>query len=358
MFASFEIQSSTGAYRVEVERGSFAKSLHTFSGSAVIADEFFRPRFVEAGTSAAFIEAIEANKSLDASPGVIERLRKGGANRQTELVALGGGIIQDLSAFVASVYMRGLKWRYLPTTVLAMADSCIGGKSSINVGPYKNLVGTVHPPHLVLIDPELIHTLPEVERASGLVEAAKICFCKGHEAFERHLAYSPSPTMPIDSLEPLIVNSLQAKKWFIEIDEFDKKERLLLNFGHTFGHALEGATHFAISHGLAVGLGMVCALEFQKLRGVDYSKAPKVAALQAHLDEMIAPWASIAEELRGVSLDDVIERFSSDKKHGTHFYAVIVVTKSGEVELQKVDKTPATVTDLRLAIRRMIERYT
>ena len=120
-----------------------------------------------------FIEATEMEKSLDRAPALIERMRAGGVNRRTLLVAVGGGVIQDISAFVASVYMRGLTWSYVPTTVLAMVDSCIGGKSSINVGPYKNLVGTFHPPQQIHIDPALAETLPRDQFASGLIEAAK-----------------------------------------------------------------------------------------------------------------------------------------------------------------------------------------
>lgn len=323
----------------------------------MIADEFFRPRFEESGAKAIFVEAVETNKSLDASPALIEQMRYSGANRQTQMVAVGGGIIQDLSAFIASVYMRGLKWTYMPTTVLAMVDSCIGGKSSINVGPYKNLVGTFHPPEVVLVDPEVIATLPEDQRASGLIEAAKICFCKGEESFRTHMACKPSTTMPVEALERLIVNSLKSKKWFIEIDEFDKKERLLLNFGHTFGHAMEGATHFAIPHGIAVGLGIVCALEFEKARGVDYSATPRVGDLLEHLDAMVRSSPGVAEELQKMPLDDVLERFESDKKHGKDFYTLILVAANGDVELRKVDRTPATLADAKRAIESMIERY-
>lgn len=357
MSASFEIQSSTGSYRVEVERGSFARSLNRFSGSAVIADEFFRPRFEEANASSIFVEAVETNKSLEVSPSLIERMRSAGANRQTQMVAVGGGIIQDLSAFIASVYMRGLQWTYMPTTVLAMVDSCIGGKSSINVGPYKNLVGTFHSPEVVLIDPEVIATLPTDQRASGLIEAAKICFCKGEEAFAYHLQCNPSTEMAVEDLEALIINSLQSKKWFIEIDEFDKKERLLLNFGHTFGHAMEGATHFAIAHGIAVGLGIVCALEFERLRGVDYSSSERVAALELHLDTMIAASPTVAENLRTMPLDDVLERFGSDKKHGKDFYTLILVAATGDVELRKVERSAETLSHVRQAIERMMKRY-
>ncbi|MBS1815611.1 MAG: 3-dehydroquinate synthase [Acidobacteria bacterium] len=357
MSASFEIGSSSGSYRVEVECGSFQRSLSGFAGSAVIADEFFKPRFEEAGAQAVFVEAVETNKSLEASPGLIEQMRRSGANRQTRMVAVGGGIIQDLSAFIASVYMRGLRWTYMPTTVLAMVDSCIGGKSSINVGPYKNLVGTFHPPEVILIDPEVIATLPEDQRASGLIEAAKICFCRGEEAFARHVACKPSTQMSAESLEPLIINSLQSKKWFIEIDEFDKNERLLLNFGHTFGHAIEGATHFAIGHGIAVGLGIICALEFERLRGVDYSGNKRVAALETHLDEMVRSWTPVADELKKLPMDDVLDRFGCDKKHGKDFYTLILVAQNGDVELRKVERSDATLAQVRTAIERMVERY-
>lgn len=357
MSASFEIQSSSGSYRVEVERGSFGRSLAAFGGSSVIADEFFKPRFNEVGAEAVFVEAVETNKSLEASPSLIEQMRRGGANRQTQMVAVGGGIIQDLSAFIASVYMRGLRWTYMPTTVLAMVDSCIGGKSSINVGPYKNLIGTFHPPERILVDPEVIATLPEDQRASGLIEAAKICFCRGEESFNKHLACEPSTTMSAETLEDLIVNSLLSKKWFIEMDEFDKNERLLLNFGHTFGHAIEGATHFAIGHGIAVGLGIICALQFERLRGVDYSASPRVAALEDHLDAMIRASATVAGELRNLPFDDVLDRFGSDKKHGKDFYTLILVAEDGDVELRKVDKTPETLAQVRTTIESMVKRY-
>ena len=362
MSASFEIQSSTGPYTVKVEAGAFSRWLSGFGKSAVISDAFFTQRFEQEGAAAngvtpTFVEAVETNKSLEASPRIIEAMRKSGANRQTHLVAVGGGITQDLSAFVASVYMRGLKWTYVPTTVLAMVDSCIGGKSSINVGPYKNLVGTFHSPEVVLVDPEFIRTLPADQQASGLIEAVKICFCRGDESFEKHLATEPAVDMPAERLEALIVNSLLSKKWFIEIDEFDNKERLLLNFGHTFGHAMEGASHFAIMHGIGVGLGIECAIAFQQLRGVEYAGAPKVAKLQAHLKQMIGSDATAVAELKKLNLDDVLDRVASDKKHGADFYALILIAADGRVVLEKLPKTPETLGMVRKAIERVVESW-
>jgi 3-dehydroquinate synthase len=357
MATTFEIGSSTGNYTVGIESDSFEASVRQSEGATIIADEFFRADMERLGVKALLVQATESNKSLDASPGLIEKMRKAGANRQTELVAVGGGIVQDLSAFIASVYMRGLKWSYVPTTVLAMVDSCIGGKSSINVGPYKNLVGTFHPPTRVLIDPALAETLPADQRASGLIEAAKICFCRGEEAFERHLSYGPSVSMSTKALEQVIVNSLRSKKWFIEVDEFDKKERLLLNFGHTFGHAMEGATHFGVSHGIAVGLGILCAIEFECQRGVHYDGVPRVKRLETHLDEMISEAPSLATTIGSMNVSDVMERLRSDKKHGRDHFTLILIADNGDVVLRRIEKSAEVERGLESAIVTVAKRY-
>ncbi|WP_232298842.1 3-dehydroquinate synthase family protein [Granulicella tundricola] len=351
------INSSTGSYQVTIESHSLRKNLLHFSKAKILADEFFAPVLADLASPPLLIRAIEENKSLDVSPSIIEGLRQSGANRQTELVAIGGGIIQDLSAFIASIYMRGLTWSYLPTTILAMVDSCIGGKSSINVGPYKNLVGTFHPPHQVLIDPALAQTLPPDQQASGLIEAAKICFCRGPEAFDRHIALLPSVMMETGALEALIYNSLEAKKWFIEIDEFDNKERLLLNFGHTFGHAIEGATHFAIPHGIAVGLGILCAITYQVADGIDYSSSPRVALLELHLAEMIANSPGTPRALASMSADEMFQRFASDKKHGTEDYALILIDQAGKVVLHRVPKSPEVSNKVRAAVESVVGRF-
>jgi 3-dehydroquinate synthase len=353
------IAASTGSYTVEIESKAFLRFLSAQGQSSVLADEFFRAGITSEANSAIFIPALESNKSLDASPALIEQLRKAGANRQTHLVAVGGGIIQDLSAFIASVYMRGLSWSYIPTTVLSMVDSCIGGKSSINVGPYKNLVGTFHPPQRIFIDPALAQTLPTEQRASGLIEAAKICFCRGvdetgRDSFAHYLSCEPTPNISTESLQQVIVASLQAKKWFIEIDEFDKKERLLLNFGHTFGHAMEGASHYAIPHGIAVGLGILCALAFQRQSGIEYSSAPRVGQLEQHLHRMVQALPNLSQQLQSLSLDEILERIASDKKHTTTHYTLILVASTGEVILERVPRTSETDQRLKQAVQTMI----
>ncbi|WP_448629983.1 3-dehydroquinate synthase [Cellulomonas soli] len=183
-------------------------------------------------------------------------MREAGVRRGDHVVAVGGGVIQDLATFVTDVYMRGLPWSYVPTTLMAMADSCIGGKSSINVGDVKNLVGGIYPPSAVVVDPDFLASLSATARAAGFSEAAKIAFCRGPETFDGYLAAYDGFEGDPDALIDLV---LRAKRWFVEIDEHDRKERRLLNFGHTFGHALEVAVDHRISHGLAVAFGVLCA---------------------------------------------------------------------------------------------------
>ena len=358
MSASFSIQSSTGAYDVSVAAGSLTQTLQKHANAYLLVDAFFRHTLGEASQTALFLAAEEREKSLDRMPLLIEQMRAAGVHRRTPLTAIGGGVIQDIAAFAASVYMRGLRWTYLPTTVLAMVDSCIGGKSSINVGPYKNLVGTFHPPEQIWIDPALAESLPRDQFASGLIEAAKICFCRGEEAFQTHMAAGPSTTMNTAALEAVIVNSLLAKKYFIEIDEFDRKERLLLNFGHTFGHAIEGASHYAIPHGIAVGVGILCSLAFQRERGVSFDKVERVAIFERHLHDMVTSLPAIREHLAALLLDDVMQRFASDKKHTGHQFTLILVAQDGSVVLEQIEKSESTSRAVRHAIESVRESYT
>ena len=234
--------------------------------------------------------------------------------------------------------MRGLTWVYAPTTLLGMADSCIGGKSSINVGPYKNLVGTFNPPQTVLIDTDFVTTLNTAQIVAGLAEAAKICFCRGAEAWETYRSLKPALSMDRDGFAKIVSASLASKKWFIEIDEFDKKERLLLNFGHTFGHAIEGASHFRVSHGVAVGVGMLCSLSLGKRMGRDYAATPRVGALRQHVRDLLGAIKERPEALQGVTSADLFDRFTADKKHKTDAYRLVTVTADGNAELISMPK--------------------
>ena len=145
-----------------------------FEADAFLVDAFFRDQLpLPANVPVVWIEANEDAKALPATIDVFIALKQAGLGRGSHLMAIGGGVIQDIATFVASLYMRGIDWSYVPTTFLGMVDSCLGGKSSINVGPYKNLVGNFHPPRRIDILPVFARSLPMVEMAGGAAEAAK-----------------------------------------------------------------------------------------------------------------------------------------------------------------------------------------
>ncbi len=342
MPSSFKVTSSVGDYAVLIESGALAKTLAEPGERVYIVDAIFEQLMLDAGIDPILIKADESAKSLDRMSELVVALRERRANRKTLLVAIGGGVVQDAAAFLASVYMRGLEWIYLPTTLLSMTDSCIGGKSSINVGAYKNIVGTIHPPQCVIVDPNFILSLTNEQKAAGLCEAVKICICKGAETLKGYLALEPTVDMPPSSMEDVIILSLQAKRWFIEIDEFDRAERLLLNFGHTFGHAFEAASCFDIDHGIAVGLGMLAALHLGRAMGHDYTASAGVGAFEDHVSDLISTRPGLASALMRLDIDSLIDAFEADKKHSRDDFAVILVAADGSVERRFLPRNAAS----------------
>ena len=230
-----------------------------------------------------------------------------------------------------------------------MADSCIGGKSSINVGRYKNIVGTVEPPVAVRIDPAFTRTLSREQIAEGLSEAAKICLCGGAEVFDAYLALDPTVDADEATMTALIAHALKTKAWFIETDEFDKNERLLLNFGHTFGHAIEAASAFAISHGIGVALGMLAALRFGESIGRDYGDAPHVERFRAHIVALLDSVDGLAGSLARLDEAALLDAFASDKKHSRDAFVVIIVTTTGVVERRTFPRDAATTRSIAAA---------
>ncbi|MBI3319299.1 MAG: 3-dehydroquinate synthase [Candidatus Omnitrophica bacterium] len=209
-----------------------------------------------AGRSVLRIDATEANKSLERLPDYVTGLIERGIQRTHVLIAVGGGIIQDIAAFIAATLLRGVAWRFYPTTLLAQADSCIGSKSSINIGPYKNQLGTFTPPEEIWISPEVLETLSDTDLRSGIGEMLKVHLIAGWEDTRAIMADYPRLTHDAPLLMRRIRRSLEIKQGKIEADEFDRGERLVMNYGHSFGHAIESATDFMIPHGIAVTIGM------------------------------------------------------------------------------------------------------
>jgi 3-dehydroquinate synthase len=256
--SEIRIHSIFGDYSVEVAIGSIANI-----GEATVAlvDPVVRDSVDFASSQVVEVIGSEESKTLAECETVLVAMKRAGLKRGDLVAAVGGGVVQDVATLTSSLYMRGVDWMYAPTTLMAMADSCIGGKSSINAGGIKNLVGNFHPPARIFVDPSFVTTLPQRALASGLAEAVKICFARGRESFTHYLQFEAA-TAPgaDDDTVGLLSHVLEAKKWFVEIDELDKAERQLLNFGHSFGHAWESSCGFRVQHGIGVAVGMLSAI--------------------------------------------------------------------------------------------------
>lgn len=350
---SFDVSASTGRYSVEIGSGLLHRTLEKYPDALILCDRNLVQYLPATSSEPILIEAIESNKSLEAAPAVIVALRQRNANRNTHLVVIGGGIVQDISTLAASIYMRGINWTYLPSTVLGMVDSCIGGKSSINVGGYKNLVGNFYPPQEVLIDTDFIATLNAEMVVGGLYEAAKICYARSFNDFLAYLAEKPGFPMDSACASAIIEKSLTTKKWFIETDEFDNNERLLLNFGHTFGHAMEAATNFGVSHGIAVGLGMLIAISYADRRGeLNAVGVERTGALARHVKLMLGEGQdSVVTNRPAISISAVLEKFRHDKKHRTDGYRVVIPRGDGQLELVAQARSEDVHADIASAYR-------
>jgi 3-dehydroquinate synthase len=212
------------------------------------------------------IESNEENKSLKGIETILEFLINKEVDKSSYLVAIGGGIIQDLVSFTSHIYFRGISWIYIPTTLLAMSDSCIGAKASINFQSYKNQIGAFHAPKQILICTEFLTSLAENEIKSGYGEIIKLHLIKSYEAFQEIKNSIKSEGLSTEKVERWIHQSLIIKKKFVEEDEYDQGIRKILNYGHSFGHALETSNASYISHGLAItwGINLVNFIAFKK----------------------------------------------------------------------------------------------
>lgn len=334
----FDIASASGAHPVRISEQDLLATIQAAAPSLILADAFFRDRLASIGLPTLFVEATEEAKDLVQLPALIERCRQHGLARDGRIVAIGGGVVQDIACFIATTYMRGVEWIYLPTTLLGMVDSCIGGKSSINVGAYKNLLGSFYPPAAVVIVPGVLGTLPAAHIAAGRAEAAKICFAHGDDAFDGYLALDSGGFAADPSA--LVALSLASKKWFIEIDEFDRAERLLLNFGHSFGHALESCSAFGVPHGVAVGVGCLAAIEMSAMEHPALRGEGRAARLHGQLHSILRDLEWLEPALADVSCEAFFRYWDSDKKHSAELYRPILLDDRGYLNRAALPRNP------------------
>jgi 3-dehydroquinate synthase len=263
------------------------------------------------------ITPCEEAKSYQALAPLLEKLITEGFTKTDRLMAIGGGIVQDITAFTASILFRGVSWLFFPTNLLSQCDSCIGSKTSINFGSYKNLLGGFYPPREIYIAPAFLATLGSQEIRSGLGEMMHYFCVAGREDWDWARPRLAAAAERKDGLSELIHRSLSIKKAMIERDEFDQGPRNVFNYGHSFGHALESATDFSVPHGIAVSFGM----DLANLLSVRQGLIPM--ALRNELREAYAlVWQDI--RLEALDLARYFAALGKDKKNeGTQIKVIL-----------------------------------
>jgi 3-dehydroquinate synthase len=217
---------------------------------------------------ALFLPPGESHKTLASVEKILRQMIVAGGDRSSLLIAFGGGIVGDVGGFVAAIFMRGIRYVQVPTTFLAQVDSSVGGKTGVNLPEGKNLVGSFHHPAAVFADIDVLHTLPDRELRAGLMESVKAGIIRDR-ALARYMEENASTILRREprALEKVIAASIRMKAGVVSRDERESGLRMILNFGHTLGHAIEQATRYrALLHGEAVGWGMIAALHLARAR--------------------------------------------------------------------------------------------
>jgi 3-dehydroquinate synthase len=347
-----------GARRYDVRIGdirpaeaaaALADALGAVTGAAVIVDEQVGARSPRVGV---LVEALRARlpnvKRFDLRPGEacktlaeIERtcewLAESGFDRRGAVIGVGGGAATDHAGFAAAVYLRGVKFACVPTTLLAMVDASVGGKTAVDLSAGKNLVGAFHQPSAVVADLGFLETLPGREVRAGLAEVVKCGFIADPEILaiveslpvtqgqEERLALPPAVTAE------LVARSVRVKAEVVAEDETESGRRAILNFGHTVGHALEAASGYGLLHGEAVGLGMLAALSLGEARGLG---TPALTARAKALLARLGLPVDLAPRLSA----EVLGRVTVDKKRRGGAIRFVFVPAPGETKL--VDVSP------------------
>jgi 3-dehydroquinate synthase len=263
---------------------------------------------------------------------VVQRLAREllayGAHRGTALVALGGGVVGDVSGFLASIYLRGVPLVQVPTTLLAMVDASIGGKTAINLPEGKNLLGTFHQPRLVVIDPEFLATLPRKERVNGLAEVLKAGFIRDRELLEQLDREGLGIFRHPGELLEVIHRAAGIKAVIVAADAREADQRRLLNFGHTLGHGLEAASGFRLPHGRAVALGMLMALRLsERLAGLPEE--------ESRWGQQLLWNFGYAERLPNLDREAVLAALTLDKKRQEAGLVFVLLKRLGEAVIRE-----------------------
>ena len=328
--ATYEVLIGSGLLQ---KAGEAVKKVISPCKAAIVTDstvvhlyeETVRPSLTEAGFSVCtfVFPAGEASKNIHTLSHLLEFLAKEEMTRTDLIVALGGGVTGDLAGFGAAVYLRGIPFVQIPTTFLAAIDSSVGGKTAVDLEAGKNLAGAFYQPKLVLCDTDVLQTLPEVVFADGIAEALKYGVLGDAALFEKIAGGDFR-----QDLEEIIETCVSMKRDVVEEDEFDTGKRQLLNLGHTFGHAIEQKSHFQMTHGHAVAIGMHLIAKVAEAKGI--AEKGTAAAIAKALEQNQLPKETT------FSPAEVAEGTLRDKKRRGGTISFVFPKKIGACEIVKI----------------------
>ncbi len=296
----------------------------------IVSDEHVAPHwarplldaFAQADVRAALVTLPpgEAHKNLASIARLYDEFLAAGLDRSGLVLALGGGVIGDMAGFAAATYLRGVRFVQMPTSLLAMVDSSVGGKTGVDLPQGKNLVGAFKQPELVIIDPDLLSTLPPEEFRNGLAEVIKHGIIEDARLFAQLEGDGPA------SMESMIARALRVKIGVVQRDPFEHGERAHLNLGHTFGHAIERVSRYAIPHGQAVGLGLIAAARLAAARGLCSPELPQRV-------ERVVTRLGLPASLSGYDPRAIVAAMSTDKKRKRGKVRFVLPRAIGDVDV-------------------------
>jgi 3-dehydroquinate synthase len=340
---SIEIHSKARDYKAQfVDNFEISLQERLRPGDVIILDknvfDLYKKSFdhITPDVMVMLLNATEEQKSYEQIAPIIDQLIGKGFRKNNRLIAIGGGITQDVTGFTASILFRGVEWLFFPTTLLAQGDSCIGSKTSINFGRYKNQLGNFYPPSEVIIDLRFLDTLADREIRSGLGEMMHYFILASEEDFHRIQREYSLSLKDNRLLAGLIARCLEIKKGFIEIDEYDKAERRILNYGHSFGHAIEGITDYRVPHGIAVSYGMDIANYISEKLGYISEE------LRQEIRDLLAMnWTGIP--LGEIDLEAFTNALRKDKKNIGSDVRVILMRGLGKTFITSLELNQTTM---------------
>jgi len=334
MFESFSVKSSvSGSYTVNfvenidnclLEIASKGDAFFIVDNNVELLYELSKKEQINRDKIIPVISS-EQNKTIEYIQEVLRDLISKGIRKDSVLIAIGGGITQDIVAFISTILYRGVEWKFIPTTLLAQGDSCIGSKSSINFDLYKNLLGTFNPPSAIYIYMEFLDSLSDSEIKSGIGEMLHYFLTEGIELAQSISDNYENLLRNRSGLSYYVNNSLRIKKEIIEVDEFDKSIRHIFNYGHTFGHAIEAITNYSIPHGQAITIGMDLA-NYISLH-LDMLTIDKFNKMHNILQKNIP-----AFKIDASNIELYCSALSRDKKNKGNLLGCILTRGAGKVE--------------------------